>query len=377
MGKWDHRDEGKKISQSVLKGKSTTSLKNSQKFIKGLLDLRKSEKLTKTYIEGTKKAIEYNGTNKVFVDYRFDGTATGRLSCAAYNAQKAMGVSFHTLPRDTDNNIRSLFDCPKGYCFITVDYAAMELRVLAHIAKDGNMQKAFSEGADLHTYTARLLFNKQEISKSERQIAKAISFLIAYGGGAFNLAETTGISVAKAKKIIKNYQNVYPAIFEYMDFVEKFIKENKYAYTIFGRRRNLPDISSKDFSVVNRAARQGLNFTIQSTASDILLCGLLGTEKELRDNAIDARVCATVHDSIELICNKSDIKECLEVVHNQLVNYPFIKEYFNIHFDVPLKIDAEVGFSFGDGVEVDYVDGIPQNLKQIDAYLSDSSNYYS
>lgn len=376
MGKWDHRDEGKRISQSVIQDKTTDQLKNCQSFLKGLLGLRKSEKLTKTYIEGTKKAIEYNGTNRVFVDYRFDGTATGRLSCAAYNAQKAMGVSFHTLPRDTDNNIRSLFDCPEGYCFITVDYAAMELRVLAHIAKDGNMQKAFSEGADLHTYTARMLFNKQDISKEERQIAKAISFLIAYGGGAFNLAETTGISVAQAKKIIGNYQNVYPAIFEYMDFVEKFIKQNRYAYTIFGRRRNLPDISSKDYSVVNRAARQGLNFTIQSTASDILLCGLLGTEEVLREQGIDARVCATVHDSIELICNKKDIKACLEIVHDQLVNYPFIKKHFNIHFDVPLKIDAEVGFSFGDGVEVDYKNGIPQNLSEIDSYLADRSNYY-
>lgn len=376
MGKWDHRDEGKRISQSVLQGKSTEDLINSQRFIKGLLGLRKSQKLTKTYIEGTKKAIEYNDINRVYVDYRFDGTATGRLSCAAYNAQKAMGVSFHTLPRDTDNNIRSLFNCPEDYCFITVDYAAMELRVLAHIAKDGNMQKAFSEGADLHTYTARLLFNKQEISKDERQIAKAISFLIAYGGGAFNLAETTGITVGKAKKIIANYQNVYPAIFEYMDFVEKFIKENKYAYTIFGRRRNLPDIGSKDFSVVNRAARQGLNFTIQSTASDILLCGLLGTEKVLNERGIDARVCATVHDSIELICHKDHIKECLEVVHTQLVDYPFIKENFNIHFDVPLKIDAEVGFSFGDGVDVEYVNGSPQNLEEIKDYLNDRSNYY-
>lgn len=377
MGKWDHRDEGKRISQSVIQDKSTEKLKSSQKFLKGLLGLRKSEKLTKTYIEGTKKAIEYNDVNRVYVDYRFDGTATGRLSCAAYNAQKAMGVSFHTLPRDTDNNIRSLFNCPEGHCFITVDYAAMELRVLAHIAKDGNMQKAFSEGADLHTYTARLLFNKQEISKEERQIAKAISFLIAYGGGAFNLAETTGISVAQAKKIIANYQNVYPAIFEYMTFVEKFIKENKYAYTIFGRRRNLPDIDSKDYSVVNRAARQGLNFTIQSTASDILLCGLLGAEREFKKRGLSARVCATVHDSIELICHKDNIQECLEIVHEQLVEYPFIKENFNIHFDVPLKIDAEVGFSFGDGVEVDYVDGIPQNMPEIHAYLNDRSNYYT
>ena len=206
MGKWDHRNEGKRISQSLLQEKSTEDLRNSQRFIKGLLDLRKSQKLTKTYIDGTKKAIAYNGTPRVFVDYRFDGTATGRLSCAAYTAKQAMGVSFHTLPRDKAHNIRSLFDCPKDYRFITVDYAAMELRVLSHIAKDGNMQTAFMKGADLHTYTAQMLFNKEKISKDERQIAKAISFLIAYGGGAFNLAETTGITVAKAKRIISNYQ---------------------------------------------------------------------------------------------------------------------------------------------------------------------------
>ena len=373
MGKWSHRDEGKRISQSVLQGKSTEELRTSQRFIKGLLDLRKSQKLTKTYIEGTKKAIAYNGTNKVFVDYRFDGTATGRLSCAAYSAKEAMGVSFHTLPRDKDSNIRSLFNCPEGYCFITVDYAAMELRVLSHIAKDGNMQTAFTQGADLHTYTAQMLFNKEQISKDERQIAKAISFLIAYGGGAFNLAETTGISVGRAKKIIANYQNVYPAIFEYMDFVEKFIKENQYAYTIFGRRRNLPDISSRDYSVVNRAARQGLNFTIQSTASDILLSGLLGTHRRLRESGIDARACATVHDSIELICHQDSISECLEIVYDELVNYPFIKENFGIHFDVPLKIDAEVGFSFGDGVDVEFKGGKPQNLNEIKEYLNAGS----
>jgi DNA polymerase-1 len=371
VGKWDHRDEGKRISQSVLQGKTTEDLRNSQKFIKGLLDLRKSQKLTKTYIEGTKKAIKYNGVPKVFVDYRFDGTATGRLSCAAYSAKEAMGVSFHTLPRDTDNNIRSLFNCPEDYRFVTVDYAAMELRVLSHIAKDGNMQTAFTQGADLHTYTAQMLFNKPEISKEERQIAKAISFLIAYGGGAFNLAETTGISVGRAKKIIGNYQNVYPAIFEYMEFVEKFIKENHYAYTIFGRRRNLPDITSKDFKVVNRAARQGLNFTIQSTASDILLCGLLGTHRRLKEEGIDAKPVATVHDSIELICHKDATERCLEIVYDELVNYPFIKEHFNIHFDVPFKIDAEVGFSFGDGVEVDFQDGKPQNLQEIQEYMND------
>lgn len=371
MGKWDHRDEGKRISQSVLQDKSTEDLKVARAFIKGMLNLRKSQKLEKTYILGTKKAIKYNETSRVFVDYRFDGTATGRLSCAAYTAKEPMGVSFHTLPRGKEHNIRSLFVSPKDYYFVTVDYSAMEMRILSHIAKDGNMQTAFINGEDLHTYTARMLFNKPNITKEERQIAKAVSFLIAYGGGPFNLAETTGISMGRAKNIIANYQKVYPAIFEYMSFVEKFIKRNEYAYTIFGRRRNLPDITSKDYSVVNRAARQGLNFTIQSTASDILLCGLLGTHRRLREESVDARPIATVHDSIELICHKDHISKCLEIVYDELVNYPFIKENFNIHFDVPLKIDAEVGHSFGDGVEVDFKEGKLQNLQEIREYMND------
>ena len=332
MGKWNHRDEGKTISKSVLAGKSLEDLRAAKGFISGLLDLRKSEKLSKTYIEGTKKAIAYNETNKVFLDFRFDGTSTGRLSCASYNAQRAMGVSFHTLPRETKNNIRSLFKAPGDWAFIAADYAAMELRVLSHIAKEGNMQLAFNQGADLHTYTAKLLFNKDNITKEERQIAKTVSFLIVYGGGAFNLAETMGIPMRRAEKIIANYKNVYPGIFSYMDFVNEFIKDNGYAYTIFGRRRNLPDVRSKDRQVINRALRQGLNFTIQSTASDILLCSLLGASRRFKDAGLNARPVATVHDSIEIVCPKEEIKDTLTILHDEMVNYPMIKNIFNIHF---------------------------------------------
>lgn len=359
MAKWNYRDESKKISKSVLRDKTTADLKDAKRFINSLLSLKKAEKLHKTYVNGTKKAIEYNGKNKVYVDYRFDGTSTGRLSCAAYTAQKAMGVSFHTLPRDTQDNIRSLFVAPAGHKFITIDYGAMELRVLAHVAKEGNMQYAFQSGQDLHTYTARLLFNKEKISKDERQIAKTVSFLIVYGGGAFNLAETVGISLPRAEKIIKNYENVYPGIFSYMDHVNNFIKRNEYAYTIFGRRRNLPDVASSDRTVVNRSLRQGLNFTIQSTASDILLCGLLGITETFKQKGMKSKIVATVHDSIELISPDDEVEKCLEIVYNELVNYPCLRDKFGINFDVPFKIDAEVGKSFGDGVEVEFENGKP------------------
>ena len=360
MSKWKHRDEGKQISKRVVASKSTEELLDSKKFLKGLLGLRKSEKLAKTYIQGTKKAIEYNGKNKIFVDFRFDGTSTGRLSCASYNAKKAMGVSFHTLPRTTEDNIRSIFTAPPKQSFIAVDYAAMELRVLAHVAKDGNMQNAFNEGADLHTYTAKLLFNKQNISKTERQIAKTVSFLIVYGGGAFNLSETMGIPLRRAERIIDNYKNVYPAVFEYMEFVNDFIRTNGYAYTIFGRRRNLPDVGSRNNTVVNRALRQGLNFTIQSTASDILLTSLLGISRRFKANNLSARPVATVHDSVEVVCPDNEVENVLEILYDEMVNYPTIKEIFNIHFDVPLAIDAEVGRSFGDGKEVHFEDGKPK-----------------
>jgi len=371
-GKWQHRDEGKKISRSVVKSKSTEDLRNAASFINGLLDLRKAEKLQKTYIHGTEKALDYNENGKLYVDYRLDGTATGRLSCAAYNAKKAMGVSFHTLPRETKTNIRSMFVAKKGQAFITVDYAAMELRVLAHIAKEKSMQHAFNSGADLHTYTARLLFNKENISKEERQIAKTVSFLIVYGGGAFNLAETMQIPMKRAEDVIKNYQRVYPGIFRYMEYVNEFIKDNGYAYTIFGRRRNLRDVRSRDRAVVARALRQGLNFTIQSSASDILLCGLIGVTKRFRDNNLDARVVATVHDSLEIVSSEEHLEDALAIIYDELVNYPYLKKLFGIHFAVPLSVDMEVGRSFGDGQDVHFTDGKATNIKEIIEYLHEN-----
>ena len=367
--KWQHRNDGKKISKSVIKAQSTEELRTAAKFITDLLKLRKAEKLQKTYIQGTKKALDYNESKKLYVDYRLDGTATGRLSCAAYNAQKPMGVSFHTLPRETTTNIRSMFVAEKGQAFITVDYSAMELRVLAHIAKEKSMQHAFQSGADLHSYTAKLLFNKEDISKQERQIAKTVSFLIVYGGGAFNLAETMHIPMDKAEGIIKNYQKVYPGVFKYMEFVNEFIKSNGFAYTIFGRRRNLCDVSSKDRSVVNRALRQGLNFTIQSSASDILLCGLIGVTKRLKAANLDAKVVATVHDSLEIISSEKDLCDCLEIVYDELVNYPYLRKLFGINFDIPFAVDFEVGRSFGDGISVLFEDGKLGNMEAINSYL--------
>ena len=351
---WKYREEGKKISESVIQSKSTDELIETRNFIETLLDLRKMEKLYKTYIKGTSKAIKYNGSDDVYVSFNLDGTTTGRLSCTGYTGNKGnnMGISFHTLPRDEQHNIRDMFVAPEGYDFITADYSAMELRVLAHIADEKNMKKAFVAGKDLHTYTASLVFEKSEdkVTKQERQIAKAVSFLIVYGGGAFNLSETMGISMKKAEKVIDQYAKVYPGVFKYMSKVNASIEEDGFITTLFGRRRNLPDVRSTVYKIKNRALRQGLNFTVQSAASDVLVCAVLGIVDTIKRRGLRARLVATVHDSLEFVCPKNETKIMCDIIKDEMENCNYMKRALDIQLSVPLAIDLEVGSSFGDGV---------------------------
>ena len=355
MGKnWKYREEGKKISASVIQSKDTAELIHAKEFIETLLELRKMEKLYKTYIQGTSKALEYNKRDSVFMSFNLDGTTTGRLSCTGYtgNNRNHMGISFHTLPRDKEHNIRDMFVAPEGWDFITADYSAMELRILAHISDEKNMKKAFLAGKDLHTYTASLVFSKPEekVTKQERQIAKAVSFLIVYGGGPFNLSETMDIPIKRAEKIIAQYAKVYPGIFKYMSLVNASIEEDGYITTLFGRRRNLPDVRSTVFKIKNRALRQGLNFTVQSAASDVLVCAVLGIVNTLREKKLKATFQATVHDSLEFVCPKEETQTVCDIIRNEMVNCNYMKSNLGIELDVPLVIDLEVGSSFGNGV---------------------------
>jgi DNA polymerase-1 len=166
-----------------------------------------------------------------------------------------------------------------------------------------------------------------------------------------------GITLNKATKIINQYKGVYPQVFSFMENTQKKISEDKYSETMFGRRRHLENIVSYDKTVVQRALRQGFNFIVQSTASDILLSSLVGIGKRLEDEKLDAKIVATVHDSIEIVSSMIDMKEVCEIIYDEMVNYPYIKKIFGINLSVPLKIDMEVGTSFGDGKQVEFSNG--------------------
>jgi DNA polymerase-1 len=390
MSKWKNRNTHKDISAAVISEKSTESLQKAHKFIESLFEYRKMKKLYDTYAIGVETALENNAENKVYVDYKVDGTVTGRLSCSQYQRKDEkgdsvkMGVSFHTLPRiddDGDNDIdvkgiRGCFISPPGYAFITADQKAEELRVLAHIADERNMINAFHSGEDLHKYTASLIYKKpiSEITKKERQVAKTVSFLIVYGGGAFNLANTVGIPIKEAEHIVNRYHKVFPGVSDYMDKVNKFTMENKYVETIFGRRRNLLNVDSKDKSIVYRALRQALNFTIPSPSTDIILLSGVGINADIQKLSLDARLAAFVHDSIEGICKFGHLESYLTILYEHMINNPTMKDRFNIDFKVNFEIDVEVGFSFGDGVAVKYRDGKPINMDKIMEYLNGTKN---
>lgn len=356
------------VSKSVISEVGTDRLERARDFLLRLQELRGLEKLQSTYIDGVRKAVDYNKHDKVYYDFRFDGTVTGRLSCAAYSAKENMGVSFHTLPRTKDPNIRSLFVAPKGHYFIAADYSAMELRILAHACKDKNLVQAFFSGQDLHKYTASLIWKKpvDKITPEERQIAKSVSFLIVYGGSEFKLSKTVNIDIDEAKSIIDTYGTVYPGVFRWMNEVKEFINENKYAQSLFGRRRNLENIRSPIPKIRSRCERQGVNFIIQSSASEITTFALLDMAQEFRKQGMNSRVVASVHDSIEVVSPKEEVDEALMILNHKMTQYPYLRETMRFNCAVPMSIEVEVGTSFGGGVEVKYnKSGGVANIKEI------------
>tara|TARA_R110000737_G_scaffold36331_1_gene55700 strand:- start:1912 stop:3069 length:1158 start_codon:yes stop_codon:yes gene_type:complete len=369
MNKYQKKAKDEKISRAVIADKTTKSLRESKAFITDLLELRKSTKLSTTYVTGTRNAIKNNGHEKVYFDFRFDGTKTGRLSCGGSTRGKKktdkQGVSFHTLPQtdddyetaDVSRNIRSQFVAPVGWIFLAADYSQMELRVLSVLANEGAMKKAFLEGRDIHTSTAAMIFgvSESQVTKKQRGIAKTVNFLIVYGGGAYNLSETAKISLADAEKVFVKYRENFPRVFSYMDIIEENVMRDEYVTTIFGRKRRLPNVRSNTKKVVAQAVRQANNFTVQSPASDVMLCAIDGIEEELEVEEMESRVVATVHDSVEVVSPPVEVFGCLELMRSNMMN-PIAMEELGVELDVPLVVDVEAGKSFGEVIEVKFDD---------------------
>ena len=265
-----------------------------------VLRYRQYAKLKSTYVDGLMKVIEPDG--RVRTSFQMTVTATGRLSSTEPNLQN--------IPTRTElgSQLRRMFTAPEGCVLVDADYSQIELRLLAHIAGDTEMQAAFRSGEDFHTVTASRVFHvePQEVTPEMRRRAKAVNFGIVYGISAFSLAQDIGVSVAEAKAYMERYFETYQGVRQYMTDVVAKAERDGYVQTLMHRRRALPELKSSNFNMREFGKRVALNMPVQGTAADIMKLAMVRVHHRLKREGLRARLLMQVHDELIVECPASE-----------------------------------------------------------------------
>ncbi|HFI0762496.1 TPA: DNA polymerase I [Streptococcus suis] len=280
-----------------------------------ILDYRQITKLQYTYVIGLQDAILEDG--KIHTRYVQDLTQTGRLSSTDPNLQNI------PVRLEQGRLIRKAFvPSLENSVLLASDYSQIELRVLAHISQDQHLIEAFQQGADIHTSTAMRVFGiekAEDVTPNDRRNAKAVNFGVVYGISDFGLSNNLGISRKEAKNYIDTYFERFPGIKDYMETIVREARDKGYVETLYKRRRELPDINSRNFNVRNFAERTAINSPIQGSAADILKVAMINLDKALTDAGLSTRMLLQVHDEIvlevpmaELETVKAMVKETME-----------------------------------------------------------------
>ncbi|HFU4086215.1 TPA: DNA polymerase I [Streptococcus suis] len=280
-----------------------------------ILDYRQITKLQSTYVIGLQDAILEDG--KIHTRYVQDLTQTGRLSSTDPNLQNI------PVRLEQGRLIRKAFvPSLENSVLLASDYSQIELRVLAHISQDRHLIEAFQQGADIHTSTAMRVFGiekAEDVTPNDRRNAKAVNFGVVYGISDFGLSNNLGISRKEAKNYIETYFERFPGIKNYMETIVREARDKGYVETLYKRRRELPDINSRNFNVRNFAERTAINSPIQGSAADILKVAMINLDKALTEAGLSTRMLLQVHDEIvlevpmaELETVKAMVKETME-----------------------------------------------------------------
>ncbi|HFR3938285.1 TPA: DNA polymerase I [Streptococcus suis] len=280
-----------------------------------ILEYRQITKLQSTYVVGLQDAILEDG--KIHTRYVQDLTQTGRLSSTDPNLQNI------PVRLEQGRLIRKAFvPSLENSVLLASDYSQIELRVLAHISQDKHLIEAFQQGADIHTSTAMRVFGiekAEDVTPNDRRNAKAVNFGVVYGISDFGLSNNLGITRKEAKAYIDTYFERFPGIKNYMETIVREARDKGYVETIYKRRRELPDINSRNFNVRNFAERTAINSPIQGSAADILKVAMINLDKALTEAGLATRMLLQVHDEIvlevpvaELETVKAMVKEIME-----------------------------------------------------------------
>ena len=308
-------------------------LRSVHPVVSEILEYRAVTKLRSTYAEGLLKAADASG--RVHTSFNQTVTVTGRLSSTEPNLQN--------IPVRTElgREMRRFFIATnENYILIDADYSQIELRILAHIANDENMIKAFNSGEDIHLVTASQVFGVplEKVTPSMRKKAKAVNFGIVYGIGEFSLAGDLGVSRKEAGEYIKNYFAEYPGIKSYLSVAVETAKQLGYVETIFGRRRYIPELASPKATVRAFGERVAMNSPIQGSSADIIKLAMINVSRALKKEGLDARLILQVHDELIVESHKTCADRASQILKYEMENV--------VKLSVPLTVDLNTGSSW-------------------------------
>ena len=294
-----------------------------------LMEHRGLSKLKSTYTDKLPQMINAQ-TGRVHTSYHQAVTVTGRLSSSDPNLQNI------PIRNEQGRRIRQAFIARDGYVILAADYSQIELRIMAHLANDANMIKAFAEGKDIHRSTAAEIFGVplEAVTSEQRRSAKAINFGLIYGMSEFGLANQLGISRTDAKKYMELYFQRYPAVQQFMLDIRKKAAEKGYVETLFGRRLYLPEINSSNQMRRKAAERVAINAPMQGTAADIIKVAMIGIDQAVR-NCEDIAMIMQVHDELVFEVKADRVEH-----YTQLIKAEMEKA---IELKVPLIAEVGVG----------------------------------
>ena len=309
-------------------------LRNEHPIVGLVLEYRQLTKLNSTYVDGILKVVHDDG--RIHSSFRQTETRTGRISSTEPNMQN--------IPVRTElgRNMRKFFISKKGYLFLDADYSQIELRVLAHLSDDATMIQAFNDGEDIHAITASQVFGipLAFVDSQMRNAAKAVNFGIVYGIGAYSLSQDIGVSVAEADRYIKGYLSKYHGVRDYMEDTVSKGEQQGYVTTMFGRRRYIPELKSRNKIQQALGKRIAMNTPIQGSAADIIKIAMVNVYRKLKDEKLDAKLILQVHDELIVEASEADSERASEILHEEMENATVLK--------APLVADVNIGNSWYD-----------------------------
>ena len=271
-------------------------LRGEHPVVDALLDYREVEKLRSTYGEGLVAAVALEPDNRIRATFNQTVARTGRLSSDAPN--------LHNIPVRTETGrvFRGVFVAAEGCGLLVADYNQIELRCIAHLARDPGLIQAFESGQDVHTSVAAQVFgiDPSAVGIEERSTAKMVSYGLAYGMESYGLGQRLNIPTGEAAVILDAYFGAFPALREYMDKTVAEARSRGYTETLFGRRRRIPEINSSNYRLRQAAERQAMNAGIQGLAADIFKVALVRLDHALQNQGFASRIILQVHDEVIL-----------------------------------------------------------------------------